>query len=82
MQEANDADKVRIAITFEWPFTNGSVWVKLFDWLSSHCVCGFWWFVNPFRNNSLGDQIYEVGDQGDQIGRIFAYWAIVYSGQF
>jgi hypothetical protein len=38
--------------------------------------------VNPFRNNSLGDQIYEVGDQGDQIGRIFAYWAIVYSVKF
>jgi hypothetical protein len=31
-----------------------------------------------FRTNSST----EIGGQGDQIGRIFAYWAIDYLGQF
>jgi hypothetical protein len=33
-------------------------------------------FVPPFSNQQC------VHNQGDKIGRIFAYWAMVYLGQF
>jgi hypothetical protein len=39
-------------------------------------ITGFWFFSN------LGHfLIFLASNQGDQIGRIFACWAIVYSGQ-
>jgi hypothetical protein len=41
--------------------------------------CGFFISFYFFHRRKIAGNVRE---QGDQIGRIFAYWAIVYFGQF